>query len=281
MLARQIATLLLPPIVPAFIARLRPAERSYLGTHWPARANEKWDELSQAEVTRRNWPTVAERVAGTGPLDMLPYRSGERDLAAHNMLMTFLYALARAARHTDRISLLDWGGGAGHYALVARRMLPDVTLDVVVKELPGLCKVGRELNPDVSFVSSDEECFGRTYDFVLANGSVHYAEDWKMQVARLATATDRWLMINGLPSVRQVPGYVVTQRMRRAGFGGEFVSHVVNRHEFLEHVLAQKLVLVRELMAWGAVRYRGAPEDTTGAGFLFERPSKAGVLSQA
>ncbi len=88
-------------------------------------------------------------------------------------------------------------------------------------------------------------------------------------------------MINCLPSVRQVPGYVVVQRLRRAGFGGEFVSHVVNRDEFLEHALAQKLELVRELMAWGAVRYRGAPEDTTGAGFLFERPSKAGALSQA
>ncbi len=98
MLARQIARLLLPPIIPAFFARLRPAERAYLGTHWPARANEKWDERSQAEVTRRIWPTVAARVAGTGPLDMLPYRSGEPNLTAHNMLVTFLYALAGAVR---------------------------------------------------------------------------------------------------------------------------------------------------------------------------------------
>ena len=71
------------------------------------------------------------------------------------------------------------------------------------------------------------------------------------------------------------------QRLRRAGFGGEFVSHVLNRDELLDQLLAQKLVLVRELMAWGTVRYRGAPEDTTGVGFLFERPRPARVLSHA
>jgi putative methyltransferase (TIGR04325 family) len=281
MLARQIAKLLLPPIIPALFARLQPAERSFLGTYWPARAQEKWDEDSQADVARSNWPTIAARVDGTGPLNMLPYLSNEQDLTAHNMLMTFLYALARAARHKDSISVLDWGGGAGHYALVARRMLPDVTLDYVVKELPALCRTGQELNPNVTFASSDEECFGRSYDFVLANNAVQYAEDWKAKVTQLAIATDRWLMINCIPAVRRVPGYVVVQRLRRAGFGGEFVSHVVNRDELIDQVLAQKLVLVRELMAWGTVRYRGAPEDTTGVGFLFERPRPARVLSHA
>ena len=46
------------------------------------------------------------------------------DAGAHNMLVTFAYVLALAADGRDRLSVLDWGGGFGHYQVLARSVLP-------------------------------------------------------------------------------------------------------------------------------------------------------------
>ncbi len=220
---------------------------------------------------RRNWPIVAGRIAGTGPLNMLPYRSDEADLPAHNMLMTFLYVAARAALGQDRLSVLDWGGSVGHYALVARRMLPEIAFDFVVKEQPTNYRLARELNPGTTFVDSDDACFARRYDLVMSNGAIHYEQDWKALVGRLAAAAETWLLITCLPVVFAVPGFIVVQRLRGSGFLGEFYSNVVNRDDFVREVTRHGFALERELMSWGAVPYRGAPEDPIGAGFLFRR----------
>jgi putative methyltransferase (TIGR04325 family) len=271
MRAAELLRLFVPPFVSALRARLRPAERAYFGPKWPTPAPQSWNDRSTEQVMRSNWPIVVSKIDGTEPLSMLPYKSDQADLTAHNMFMTFLYVLARAAHHKDDLSVLDWGGAVGHYALVARRLLPDVALDYVVKEQPTNCQLARELNPSVKFVSSDDECFSRTYDVVVANSSVHYVEDWKAIVARLAQVTDSWLLINAQPVVRRSPSYVVVQRLWSLGFQGAFFSNVVNRDEFVSEVTRHGFTLVRELMSWGEVPYRGAPEDTTGTGFLFRR----------
>jgi putative methyltransferase (TIGR04325 family) len=260
-----------PPIVSAGINRLRPAEREYVGTTWPTNPPSSWDDASHEATMRRNWPFVAERIAGTGPLNMLPYRSDEANLTAHNMVMTFLYAAARAGHKKDRLSILDWGGSVGHYALVARRMLPEIAFDFVVKEQPTNYRLAHELNRDTTFVDSDDACFARHYDVVMANSAIHYEQDWKKLMGRLAASADCWLLITCLPIVRKVPGFVVVQRLRSAGFLGEFYSNVVNRNDFVDEVARHGFVLERELMSWDPVIYRGAPEATLGAGFLFRR----------
>jgi putative methyltransferase (TIGR04325 family) len=187
------------------------------------------------------------------------------------MLMTSLYVLGRAAHRRDELSVLDWGGALGQYGLVARRLLPEVAFDYVVKELPVNCRIAAQLNPSVTFVDSDDACFSRSYDVVMANGSIHYVEDWKALASRLATAARSWLLINCLPVVRRVPSYIVVQRLRSLGYEGEFYSTVINRDELVEHVSRQGFTLERELMSWGQVAYKGAPEQTLGTGFLFRR----------
>lgn len=272
--------LFVPPIIPvlmnkftpALADRLRPAERTYIGTTWPGDARSPgWDDASTPEVLRENWPLVFDRIASTGELTMIPYQAGGRDLSAHNMLMTFLYVLARASRGSDRLTILDWGGMLGHYALVAQRMLPEVSLDYLVKDLPPNCRLGRELNPTIAFCESDEECFARRYCVVVANGSVQYVKDWRALVARLAGSSTAWLLINCLPIVYSVPSFVVVQRLRSIGFKGDFYSNVFNHDDFVEEVKRHGFVLERELMSWDRVRYRGAPEHPVGAGFLFCR----------
>jgi putative methyltransferase (TIGR04325 family) len=268
---KRFLRLLLPGFVPELVERMRPAERLYHGPGWPLQVQSCWNDESSEEVMRRNWPTVLARIEGVEPLSMLPYRSDQPDLPAHNMLMTFLYVLARAAHRKDDLSVLDWGGALGHFALVARRMLPDIELEYVVKEQAVNCRLAAELNPSVTFVDSDDECFSRTYDVVVSNGALHYVEHWKPLVGRLAAASRSWLLLNAVPIVHRVPSFVVVQRLRSAGFRGEFYSNAINRDEFLDAAARQGMVLVRELMAWGPVSYKGAPEDPVGAGFLFKR----------
>jgi putative methyltransferase (TIGR04325 family) len=268
---RRVLRLLLPGFVPELVERLRPVERVYYGPAWPRHAQPSWDDASSEQVMRRNWPVVLSRIDGVEALSVLPYRSDQADLPAHNMLMTFLYVLGRAAHHRDRLSVLDWGGALGHFALIARRMLPEIEFDFVVKEQPVNCRLSQELNPSVPFVDSDDACFSRTYDVVVSNGALHYVEDWKPLVGRLADAAQSWLLLNALPIVRQVPGFVVVQRLRSSGFQGDFYSNAINRDEFVDEVTRRGFTLVRELMSWGPVPYKGAPEDTVGTGFLFQR----------
>ena len=263
-----------PPIVLAVVRRLRPgspAEREYFGTTWPRDPPLSWNDNAHEATLRRNWPIVANRISGTGALNMLHYRSDQADLPAHNGLMTFLYVMARAAHKKDHLSVLDWGGAVGHYALVGRRLLPEITFDFVIKELPANCRVARELNPGTTFVSSDDECFSRRYDVVMANNAVQYEKNWQAMVARLSAAATSWLLITCLPVVSKGPSFVVVQRLRSSGFVGEFYSNVVNRDEFVREVIRNGFVLERELMSWGPVPYHRAPEDTVGAGFLFRR----------
>lgn len=268
---KRLLRLLLPGLVPELVDRMRPAERVYFGPRWPRDLQEGWDDATTEAAMRRNWPTIADRIAGAEALSMLPYKSEQPDLTAHNMLFTFLFVLARAAHRRDRLSVLDWGGALGHYGLVARRLLPEVTFDYVVKEMETNCRLGAELNPGVEFVSSDDACFARSYDVVVANGSMHYVEDWKLIATRLAAAARGWLLINCQPIVRRVASYVVVQRLRSQGYQGDFYSHVLNRDELVEHFKGCGFALEREVMSWGVVPYKGAPEDTTGAGFLFKR----------
>ena len=54
------------------------------------------------------------------------------------------------------------------------------------KDVPLLCKVGRELQPTATFHEDEEDCFGRDYDLVMASGSLEYSEDWKGVLRRLA-----------------------------------------------------------------------------------------------
>jgi len=90
---RRLLRLLLPGFVPELIDRMRPAERVYFGPSWPRDLPEGWDDATTEAVMRRNWPTIADRIAGTEPLSMLPYKADQPDLTAHNMLFTFLYVL--------------------------------------------------------------------------------------------------------------------------------------------------------------------------------------------
>src|SRR5205814_1473746 len=69
------------------------------------------------------------------------------DLSAHNLLVSFGYVLALTARDRDGISVLDWGGGIGHYYALGRALLRGVEIEYTSRDLPLLSARGRELLP--------------------------------------------------------------------------------------------------------------------------------------
>ncbi len=148
------------------------------------------------ETYKKKWPQFVAMVQGTGPLGMAHESAltTNADLNSHNTMMAFGYALALAARHKDRLSFLDWGGGIGHYYLLAQALLPDVEIEYHCKDVPVLCEYGAQLFPQQHFYQ-DARCLDHVYDFVLASTSMHYTENWQILLRRLAGATRDYLYI--------------------------------------------------------------------------------------
>lgn len=199
------------------------------------------------------------------------------NLAEHNTYVAFAFVVARTALDAvaagqPGISLLDWGGGAGQYAFLARAALGDVSLAYHCKDLPVQTAVGRRVLPDATFFTTDDEFAGRTFDLVFASGALHYVEDWRGALARLAAATGRYLFVTRLPTVLHAPSYVTLQRAYAHGYGTEFLGWALNRATFLQEATDHGLVLVREFVVGETAVVPGAPEQYYARGYLF-RPA--------
>jgi putative methyltransferase (TIGR04325 family) len=233
-----------------------------------------WLHDSIVATQRAKWADVVRSFAGPGPLG-IAHEAREitpHNYSAHNLTMSFAYVLARAARQAERLAVLDWGGGLGHYALVARAVLPEVAVDYVVHDLPGLCTAGRELLPSVAFSDDEAATFARQYDLVFASSSLQYARDWRLQMAKLASAARHWLFLTRLPTVATAPSFVVVQRPKAYGYDTEYISWMFNRGEMLAHAASCGLRLEREFLVDESPAVAGAPERSDGRGLLFRRP---------
>jgi putative methyltransferase (TIGR04325 family) len=225
-----------------------------------------WNAESVVEIQGEalaDWqrPLRTTEPLGTG---LVP-AAGQLNL--HNTLVSFAY-VAALARQGDRLSLLDWGGGAGQYGWLAQSVLPNVTVEYFCKDVPVQCAAGRNAYPQGTFFTSDDEFQGHRFDLVLASGSLQYAEDWPQVLHRLAAATDRYLFVTRLPVVTTAESFVVRQRAYRS----EYLGWTLNREEFLTEASDLKLQLVREFVLGESHHARGAPEASTSRGFLF-RPA--------
>jgi len=238
-----------------------------------------WNHPSIAARQRYLWPIYSELIEGTGPLAFRFYTKGAvtpTDEHAHNLFMTFAYVVARASRHRDRLAVLDWGGGIGYYALIAKRLLPDQDFDYVVRELAGLAQLGRELMPWVSFETDEAICLSRRYDLVVASCSIHYTHDWQATLSRLAAVARDWLFVTRVPIIRHAKSFVVVQRPHDYGYQTEYLSWIINRDELLAHMEGLGLTLEREFIAGPRAKVHNAPEASETFGFLFRSAAARG-----
>jgi putative methyltransferase (TIGR04325 family) len=250
----------------------------YVPEGWRAAPTVGWADPSVVETQKRKWPQFVAAVSGTGMLgvahemptiatDVVPH---------HNVVMTFAYVIARAAAARPRLSVLDWGGGLGHYAVIARSVLPEVAFDYTVKDLPHLCQAGREVLPEVKFVTEDESWAGNRFDLIVASGSLQYEEMWGDMLRRFAEASNQWVYITRIPIVEHAASHVIVQRPHHVGYNTEYISWVLNRGEFLNGAEDAGLTLVREFIMETGLLADGAPEEFRWGGFLFTVAAKTG-----
>jgi len=237
------------------------------GWSYPTRG---WDSAAVAEAYARKWDDYVAAIQPPNPLGVHHETANvlTGDPGAHNMLVSFAYVLALAARGRDGLSVLDWGGGFGHYHALARSVLPGVAFDWHVQETSAVAVRGRELSPDVAF-HDDRSALERRYDLVVASSSIQYAEDWRTLLRWLTDATDGQLYVARVPTALSVPSFVVVQRPYAHGYDTEYLGWVLNRDELLAAV---PLRLEREFLLDARFSAAGAPEDPVDhRSFLFTR----------
>jgi putative methyltransferase (TIGR04325 family) len=266
---RHWAALIAPPVCVQAFRRLRNrryGDYEFAGYDWPvADSTRGWDVESVADSHARRWPSLLEAVSGTGPLTT-------DGVVPHNTLMCFGYALGRALQGRETLSMLDWGGGAGEYGVIGRRMYPGATIAYHCRDLSAVTRVGRQLFPAGVFLDSDDEALSRRYDFVMASGALHYAKDWRSQLRALAGSAERFVFITRQPFVEAARSFVVTQHPSRSGYyDTEYPGWFLNRAEFLEVATACGLTVEREFLIGEEPYVPGAPEQARYRGFLFRR----------
>ncbi len=254
-----------------------PAVFEYVPEGWSKQRNDPkvkgWAVESITAANAAAWPDFSRTVISTAPLAISPEMppGSAPTLAAQSAMVAFSYAVALAAVGNDQISILDWGGAAGQHALVARTMVPKVSIDYHCVDLESLRALGRELNPDVSFYDPDSPALNRAYDLVVVSGSLQYMEDWRTLAAFLAGASKSFLYAARIPIVEHVPSYVMVQRPYAFGYDTEYLSWCFNRTELLGLVEQSHMRLFREFLGSDAITVKDAPEQCQFRSFLFQR----------
>jgi putative methyltransferase (TIGR04325 family) len=253
----------------AHCSRYLSAELRYAPEGW--RVIKGWDDQNIAAAQQRHWPTLVRNLQGPGPLGVahFPWHTSREDRADHNVMMSYGYVLTLAARNKEVISILDWGGGAGHYYLYSKALLPDVVLQYHCYDVPTLCSVGRTVLPDIHLTDNADEFAGRQFDLVVSSSAVHYFEDWRAEVRKLAAMTHEFLYISRVPIVTHSASFVVSHKIYHDGYE-EFQSWCINQQELLGCIEQCGLRLIREFVYYRKSIVRGASEQVDCRGFLFK-----------
>jgi putative methyltransferase (TIGR04325 family) len=185
--------------------------------------------------------------------------------------MSFGYVLGRVTAGRKRISVLDWGGGLGHYYVYARKLFPELLFDFTIKDLPGLCAAGARLLPDATFVDDERQALSRRYDFVFASSSFHYTRDHYSLLGRLCDSTAEWLMITRTPIVERNDDFLVVQRPHLYGYMTEYPGWFMNRSKLIDFMHRRSFSLERQFLVAEQPNVPNAPEQAHYYGFLFRR----------
>ena|SRR5688572_17967576 len=280
---RELGRLVLPPLLAKSLARLWPSNQRSVLEYAPEGWNtlsgntgiQGWDNESVIAAEVAKWQSFRENLEGTGPLGFSHEHtdlSEVRNIYFHNIHITYAYVLALAARNKTELSMLDWGGGLGHYYLLGKALLPDVSLQFDCREVPMMCEAGKKLCPEIRF-HADDRCLENRYDLVMVNGSLGYFENWKELLGRITQTVNRYFFLTRVLTVKDFPSFVVLQHTDIYDYKSDMLTQVFNEKEILDVVASSGLRLVREFVVGDRVAIAGAPELPRDCGWLFERPS--------
>lgn len=249
-------------------------EWEHLPNGWLTRSDRVsgWNVEAVPEAQKEKWQKFKQLTKGTGPLGIAHEAPTVRNdnYYAHHLIMAYAYVLALAARKKEQLTMLDWGGGIGHYLILSQQLIADLYIDYSCKEVPLLCQAGREVLTEARFFERDEEAARKQYDLVVASGSLQYAEDWRSVAQLLASCTGSYLYVTRLPMIRRCDPFVVLQRVYAYGYNTEIKCWFLNRDQFIRHMESSGMTLVREFLFDMHPPVRHAKEQAEIQGFLFK-----------
>jgi putative methyltransferase (TIGR04325 family) len=236
-------------------------------------AHEGWMHGSILKTQLSKWQDFLRSVEGPRALGQSHEASAGAapDYATHNTIMSFGYVLGRLAERRATASVLDWGGGLGHYYVYASALFPALKLDYVIKDLPGFCAAGEKLLPDATYLSDEEQALARSYDLVFASSSLHYTRDHYSLLGRLCDSTAEWLMITRTPIVERNDDFLVVQRPHLYGYMTEYPGWFMNRGKLIDFMHRRSFSLERQFLVAEQPNVPNAPEQAHYYGFLFRR----------
>lgn len=270
-----------PPILLQFIKYLirynkgKSPEYEFIPEGWKLEKKEPkikgWNVDSVLDAYKKNWPVFVKNLEDELPFGLSPESNtpGFFDLVFHNTLMVFAYSIALASYDKPSLKMLDWGGGIGHYFLLAKKIIPQVEIDYFCKDVQMLADYGQSLFPNAHFSSNESYC-NNHFDFILASSSLHYVEDWQSVLSNFANCADGYVLLTRVP-ITLKESYVFVQRPYQYGYQTEYLSWAINRTSLLESSKNLGFQLIREFITGERPNIINAPSPCENRAFLFQK----------
>lgn len=236
--------------------------------------NGGWNLESIANLQVQKWGEYSKRATSIYNLGFNhenPDANIQNDPFSHNLLVSFAYVITLSGLKKKSINFLDWGGGIGHYGLLAEQLIKevDIELNYYCFDFPVFCKHGKILNPSFNFFSDHKQFLDCKFDLVMASSSIWYERDWKMGIDKLCAYSSNFLYITRMIFINNQPSYVALQRPKLMGYNTEYLFWVINKSDFISYLNEKKYSLVREFDFGDIPPIFKAPEQGTMQGYLF------------
>lgn len=242
----------------------------YAQNGWMATPDERgWDSSSVVDAERAKWNDFCLMMEGTGPLDFhheMTNLSKTRSLLFHNLNITYGYVLAVAAHNKSSISILDFGGGLGHYYKIGQALLPGVELNFCCKETPRMAEAGKQLNPDIQWYQ-DDSCLNRTFDLVMVTGSLQYIEHWQMFLNDISRAVGEFFFLARVPIIEKSGTYAAIQKT----YDTKMLHWIFNKTDLLQAIENAGFTIVREFVLGERHYIKNASEQCELRSWLLRR----------
>lgn len=227
-----------------------------------------WDDPSAVNDERAKWAAFLDIVHGTGPLGF-SHEHTDLNITGnplfHNVHLTFGYVLGLVSRQKKVLSVLDYGGGLGHYFHIGKALFPDLVIEYHCKEVSSMVEAGQQLNPEVVW-HSDNECLKMSYDLVMVSGSLQYIQNWQQFLLNLSAPVCGYLFLTRVPVVIGAASFVAVQN----AYGTQMLHWQFNREELLHYIDKAGFYVVREFLAGDCPHIKNAPEQCDLRGWLLK-----------
>lgn len=267
---------LLPPVIEyakqRLIRLLNPPLLEYAPNGWSTvleAGTEGWNSQQFIAGEKEKWEVFCNLVKAPGPLGFSHEETelgANRNVSYHNLHLTYGYVIALASRQKSTLSVLDYGGGLGHFFQLGRSLLPDLDLRFHCKEMPAVADAGKLLNPEVDWYV-DDSCLAKNYDFVMISSSLQYMEKWQEQLSEIASAANEYLFLIRIPFVNRSDSFVSIQK----AYGTKMLHWQFNKSQLISHIQQSGFELVREFIVGDRPYIKGAPEQCELGSWLFKK----------